>query len=130
MNSKQKGKRVELEACDLLRSLGYEARRSQQYKGSAGSADIEAPELNLHIEVKGDRSIGLGTKALGEACAQAIRDAGGKPWAVLWKEHRKGWRLTCEFGFLVVTTTEIGDALAFYAVTRGVRPAAGRGRRD
>lgn len=95
-NSRQKGKRIERKAVHYLRSLGFEgAERTQQYCGTDGTADVRCLDLELHIEVKGDTSIGLGTKALEDACVQAARDAGnGKPWVFLWWEHRKGWRLT------------------------------------
>lgn len=93
-NSRQKGKRIELKAVHYLRSLGFNAERTQQHCGRNGTADVRSKDLELHIEVKGDKSIGLGTKALEEACRQATRDSAGTPWVVLWWEERKGWRLT------------------------------------
>lgn len=97
--SRDKGKRVERMAVNMLKSLGFRARRTAQVRGkNDGAADVEIIGLDVHIEVKGDRSIGLGTKALFDACEQAARDANGKPWCVLWWEHRKGWRLTLDCG--------------------------------
>ena len=53
MNSKQKGKRGELEAVELLRSVGFQnARRTAQYCGSTGQADDVVGVNGLHIEVK------------------------------------------------------------------------------
>lgn len=53
MNSKQKGKRGELELTELLRTAGHaNARRSAQYCGNTGDApDIVGVE-GLHIECK------------------------------------------------------------------------------
>ena len=97
-NSNQKGKRGEREAAALLRKLGFEARRSQQYAGGVDSSDVTCESLpNVHIEVKYgyDRSaIDVGTAGLRKACLQAIRDGGGKPWIVLWRPMRACWRAT------------------------------------
>lgn len=51
MNSRQKGKRGELELAARLRSYGYFSRRGQQYNGSDGSADVVGLPL-VHIECK------------------------------------------------------------------------------
>lgn len=98
VNSRQKGKRIELKAVHFLRSLGYSAdtKRGQQHRGGDDSPDIICPDLpGIHFEVKGDRSIGLGTKALDEAYRQAHADADDDQVpVVLWWQHRAGWRLT------------------------------------
>lgn len=101
INSKAKGDRGEREAAKYLARLGFEgARRSQQYNGRAGLADVVCPDLpDLHIEVKYlVTGMDFGTKLFREACQQAKRDAKGKDWCVLWK--RKGcrqWLLTVPF---------------------------------
>lgn len=51
MNSRAKGKRGELEAALLLTQLGLQARRSAQYCGADGDADLKV-DANLHVEVK------------------------------------------------------------------------------
>ena len=51
-NGKQKGKAGELELCGVLREAGFDARRSQQYCGAAGDADIQHSIPGLHIECK------------------------------------------------------------------------------
>lgn len=55
INSKQKGKRVELKVVHWLHDLGFVlARRGQQYAGGAGSPDVVVPEIpSLSLEVKG-----------------------------------------------------------------------------
>jgi hypothetical protein len=51
--SKQKGKRVEREAAKALNLvLGVEARRSVQYCGGAGDADLTTTLDGVHFEVK------------------------------------------------------------------------------
>ena len=51
--SKQKGKRVEREAAKALNLvLGVEARRSVQYCGGAGDADLTTTLEGVHFEVK------------------------------------------------------------------------------
>lgn len=52
MNSKQKGKRGELEVAKILKEHGYDARRTAQYCGNTGdAADVIGLE-GFHIEVK------------------------------------------------------------------------------
>lgn len=88
--SKDKGKRGELELVHKLQELGFQkVHRSQQYCGSASSADVLGLP-GVHIEVKRTEALSLYT-----AYAQAIRDAdgseempvifhrrNGKPWLV------------------------------------------------
>ena len=51
--SKQKGKRIEREAAKALNYwLGVEARRSVQYCGGAGDADLTTTLEGVHFEVK------------------------------------------------------------------------------
>ena len=103
INSKRKGKEWELRAAKFLTSLGYPTIRGQQFKGGEDSPDIcKPPDFEgvsihdvIHFEVKSDRSVRLGTKALEDACKQALREKGDLSDAyVLWWEHGTGWRLT------------------------------------
>ena len=53
MNSRQKGKRGELELAQYLRNKGHlEARRSAQYCGKTGDAPDIVGVNGLHIECK------------------------------------------------------------------------------
>lgn len=72
-NSRQKGKRGELEACREMEKVltGTTWRRSQQFCGKAGDADIIGVD-KLHVEVK-RREAGL--KTLYSWMAQAVEDA-------------------------------------------------------
>lgn len=59
VNGKAKGARIEREAAQAVTSaLGVEARRSQQYCGAAGDADITTSLPCVHLEVKARKSIG------------------------------------------------------------------------
>lgn len=89
MNSRQKGKRGELELVDFLKEHGFaDVRRGQQYSGTETSADIVCPSLlGVHIECKrveaGNPFVWL---------AQAIRDAAGKKMPVVFhKRNRQDW---------------------------------------
>jgi Holliday junction resolvase len=87
--SRDKGKRGEREAALLLRSFGFQAHRAQQFKGSAGSADVTCPELEavgVQLEVKN-----TARPTLGPWLDKAEEDAAGKVPVILWKRPRKGW---------------------------------------
>ena len=123
VNSKQKGKRAELQACAYLKKLGITAARSVQYSGMTPAVQrrktAEAPQADLvldgqystiHVEVKMDGGIGLGTKKLRDAMDQSIRDAGKKKEpCVLWRVSRGKWCLSwatftrAEGGFCICT---------------------------
>lgn len=68
INSKSKGKRGELEFAKLCKSYGYDCRRSQQFAGMNGDADVVG--LNgIHIEVKRVESLNIS-----KAMKQSIND--------------------------------------------------------
>jgi hypothetical protein len=108
INGCAKGKRIERLAAKYLQSLGFIAERNA--RNGLSTADLncdECPVLSkVHLEIKGDESIDVGTKALDDAMEQAYvgamhigangfpQQAMDKPYAVLWKRKNKGWRLT------------------------------------
>lgn len=100
MNTCRKGKRVEREAANFLTAHGIPAVRGARNGVKDGQDLILPPEYDIHIEVKGDQSVRPGTKAMEKALQQASEGAakaGKRHSCVLWKEDRKGWRLTlCE----------------------------------
>lgn len=73
VNSKMKGKAGELELAKVLRSYGYDVRRSVQYNGKAeeGQPDLVGMP-NLHIECKRTEAL-----RLYDAIDQAKRDSEG-----------------------------------------------------
>lgn len=97
MNQCRKGKRVEREAANFLTAHGIPAVRGARNGVKDGQDLILPPEYDIHIEVKGDQSVRPGTKAMEKALQQASEGAakaGKTRRCVLWKEDRKGWRLT------------------------------------
>ena len=71
MNSREKGKRGELELSHFLTEHGFPARRGQQFSGSPDSPDVICPSLPFHFEVKRCERL-----RLHEAMNQATNDAG------------------------------------------------------
>lgn len=92
MNSKQKGKRGELEACKIINQvLGVEARRGVQYQGSPDSPDV-ITALGIHFEVKRTNKL-----RLWQALQQSIQDAGESVPVVLHRADRQDWIISLRF---------------------------------
>ena len=90
INSKKKGKRGELELAELIREHGFEsAKRSQQYCGSNGDADIIDALPGIHIECKRVERLNIH-----EAMEQADRDCGENIPAVFHRRNRTPWLVT------------------------------------
>lgn len=91
-NSREKGKRGELELSRLLRDYGYDARRGQQYCGSNGDADVVGLP-GIHIEAKRVEKLNLR-----EAMEQAKQDARPDELpAVFHRRNREEWLVTMPF---------------------------------
>lgn len=92
MNSREKGKRGELEAAHLLKKCGYDARRGQQYAGSNGDPDVVGLP-GIHIEVKRVEKLNID-----EALEQSIRDAKDEEVpVVMHRKNRTEWKVTMLF---------------------------------
>lgn len=92
MNSRSKGKRGELEAAHLLQEYGYDARRSQQFAGMNGDADVVGLP-GMHIEVKRVEKLNLEN-----AMEQSARDARENEIPiVLHRKNRSEWLVTMSF---------------------------------
>ena len=107
-NSKRKGKTGELELSKILRSYGYNCRRSVQYNGRApeGAADLTGLP-GIHIEVK---RVQAGYTAIHEAMDQAIRDKKSPETipSVFHRQNRRPW----------LVTMRLDDWIAMYACAR------------
>ena len=89
MNSRQKGKRGELEAAKVLKQYGYDARRGQQFSGANGDADVVGLP-GIHLEVKRVEKLNIS-----EAMQQSIRDAReGELPVVMHRKNRETWLVT------------------------------------
>lgn len=92
MNSREKGKRGELEVAHLLQKYGYDARRGQQYAGSNGDPDVVGLP-GIHIEVKRVEKLNID-----DALQQSIRDAkDAEIPVVMHRKNRTEWKVTMLF---------------------------------
>lgn len=91
VNSRQKGKRGELDLCQSLREvMGWTVRRSQQFCGKAGDADLLVEEHpDLFVECKLVQSLNIT-----ETVKRAVRDAGPQLPAVFHRRDREEWLVT------------------------------------
>lgn len=91
INSKQKGKAGELELAHELQKYGYEARRSIQYCGANGDADVVGVP-GLHIECKRVERLNIQ-----EAMKQSRNDAReGEIPVVMHRKNRDKWLVTLD----------------------------------
>lgn len=107
MNSRAKGKRAELEAALLLTQMGLRSRRSAQYCGSNGDADLVL-DANLHVEVKFQEQMHPY-----RWMEQAIRDSAKtkrKP-IVLCRRTRSPWLVIVQASDLVAVCREVLDGI-------------------
>lgn len=89
MNSKQKGKRGELEVVKMLREIGFEARRTAQYCGNTGDAADVIGVDGLHLEVKRAESLHIK-----DWIAQAERDSKeDETPVVVFRSNGEPWRV-------------------------------------
>ena len=89
MNSKQKGKQGELELAHILKTYGYDAKRSVQYNGKDGQADVLGLP-KIHIECKRVEKLNIY-----DAIEQAKRDAKNSDIpTVFHRKNRHNWLVT------------------------------------
>ncbi len=89
INSIQKGKAGELELSHELQKYGFKARRSQQFCGTAGDADVIGLP-GIHIECKRVEALNMD-----KAYEQAVADCKGTDIpAVFHRKNRKPWKVT------------------------------------
>lgn len=91
VNGKQKGAAGERELAKFLNSYGYKCRRSQQYCGANGDADVIGLP-GVHIECKRVERLNLY-----EALEQSMRDAkDGNVPVVMHRRNNHKWLATME----------------------------------
>lgn len=89
MNSRNKGKRGELELSHVLNDYGFRTRRGQQYCGANGDADVTGIS-GIHIECKRVEKLNLH-----EAVKQAVRDAPDEQIpVVMHRKNKEEWLVT------------------------------------
>jgi len=91
INSREKGRRGEVELARKLREYGYvNARRSQQYCGANGDADIVDALDGIHIECKRVERLNIE-----DAMAQSKHDAReGEIPVVMHRKNNCEWLVT------------------------------------
>ena len=91
MNSKQKGARGEREWSKFCKDHGYDCRRSQQYCGANGDADVIGID-GLHMEVKRVERLNIY-----DAIIQATSDAReGEIPIVAHRKNNHKWLVTID----------------------------------
>ena len=95
-NSRAKGCNGERQLAKLLTSLGYPARRGQQFRGTKDSPDVVCDSIKAHIECKFlVQGLWFDTAMFDAAIMKAIEDAAGGRWLLFWKPvGSRVWLLT------------------------------------
>lgn len=89
INARQKGKRNELLLAHKFQEYGFDARRSQQFAGINGDADVVGVPY-LHVECKAVQKLNLD-----KAMEQSQRDSReGEIPVVVHRKDRQDWRIT------------------------------------
>ena len=89
INSRAKGKKGELELAHKLNEYGFNTRRSVQYSGANGDADVVGIE-GFHIECKRVEKLNIEN-----ALQQSTRDAReGEIPIVAHRKNREDWKVT------------------------------------
>lgn len=117
MDSRQKGKRGELELAHWLETYGIKARRGQQTSGSTGVADVVGLD-HIHIECKRVQGLNV-PRAMEQSRRDAYADslrAGHEMIPTVWhRENRRPWRVTISAGDLARIADESADELVTLA---------------
>lgn len=111
LSQREKGKRYEREACKLLRELGYEARRTEQYCGASGdSSDITTNIWGVRFEVKGGYDdVDITSKTVRDWLDKLKGECGDDEQGVaLWKRSRRPWLALAYIGGAVMASPDIG----------------------
>lgn len=104
IDSRQKGKRGELEIVHKLSEYGYDCRRGQQYCGSNGDADVVGVP-GLHIEIKRVERLNVEN-----ALKQAESDCKAGIPIVMHRANGEKWKVTIRLDqFMEVWNTRTPD---------------------
>lgn len=87
--SKARGKRAELDLARKLQEFGFEARRTAQYCGKAGTSDVIGVP-GVHCECKAVQRLNI-WEALDQSKRDSEADGNDDIPAVFFKRNRTGW---------------------------------------
>ena len=103
---REKGKRGEREVARMLRLLGFDSHRSQQYCGKTGDADDVVGVDGYHIEVKRREKL-----SIMEWVRQTERDCNSEDIpVVVFRQNGEPWRVVL-------------DAIDFFSLVKEVQDA-------
>ena len=108
-NSRQKGKRGELEAAHAINEVlpNARARRAQQYSGTESTADLIADGLpNLYLEVKRRQSMNLH-----KVFDESEENCGGLAPVVIHRKDNTEWLVSFKLDDLVEVVKQLRGAL-------------------
>lgn len=87
--SRARGKRAELDLAHKLQEFGFEARRTAQYCGKAGTSDVIGVP-GVHCECKAVQRLNI-WEALSQSERDSAADGKGDIPALFFKRNRSGW---------------------------------------
>ena len=89
INSREKGKRGELEICKIMKEYGFDCHRSVQDCGANGDADVIGLP-GIHMEIKRVEALNID-----KAMKQSISDARtGEIPTVFHRKNEQDWKVT------------------------------------
>lgn len=97
--SKARGKRAELGLAHKLQEFGFEARRTAQYCGKAGTSDVIGVP-GVHCECKAVQRLNI-WEALDQSKRDSEADGNDDIPAVFFKRNRSGWYVALPLGDFV-----------------------------
>jgi len=107
-NSKAKGSAGERELSRFIfETFGVSARRSQQYKGTADSADLETGFEGIHFECKRVEKLNIH-----DAMRQATLDCGAAVPCVAHRRNRTDWLFTIRAKDLLAFVQKVNETMA------------------
>ncbi len=107
--SRQKGAAGERELAEVLRSMGYQARRSQQYCGAEATSDLLVEEMpGILVECKRVERLNIDT-----AMSKAVSDAApaDKLPAVFHRKNGGSWMVTIRLADLHAFVEQVAAAM-------------------
>lgn len=106
MNSRNKGKRGELELAHFLAQYGYATRRGQQYSGSNGDADVVGIP-GLHIECKRVEALNIDMALMQAACDARPSEIP----VVMHRKNKTDWKATLRLDDFMQIWKALDDCL-------------------
>jgi len=101
---KQKGKRGEREAAQVLRSFGYSAKRGMSF---LGEPDI-VTDFPMHVEVKYQERLNI-FAALAQAEQYVVDKCWDRPYCVVFRKNEGEWHIALPLDFLLTAVQDVRE---------------------